>query len=59
MKNKSVKVVPETPSLATHHRESLTLLTNAIYEGIESGIVQNFNPKKQLAALKAAKKKML
>lgn len=35
----------------------LKTLKNAIQEGIDSGIVKNFNPQKHLERLKAGKKK--
>ncbi len=42
--------------LLESEENEILVLKNAIKEGIESGIAQNFNPKKHLESLKADKK---
>ncbi len=43
--------------LLEEEESKLNLLKKAISEGIESGVARNFNPKKHLEKLKAARKK--
>lgn len=42
--------------LLEEEEKRFNMLSNAISEGIESGMAKNFDPKKHLAALKAPKK---
>ena len=41
--------------LLESEENKVTILKNALKEGIESGIAENFNPKKHLESLKAEK----
>ncbi|MEO8149118.1 MAG: type II toxin-antitoxin system ParD family antitoxin [Bacteroidia bacterium] len=43
--------------LLEEEENKVVALKNAIQEGIESGIVKNFNPKKHLQLLKAGRRK--
>ena len=43
--------------LLEEEESKMVVLKKAIDEGIESGIAKNFNPKKHLESLKAAKRK--
>lgn len=42
--------------LLESEENNIVILKNAIREGIESGIAENFNPKKHLESLKTAKR---
>ncbi len=42
--------------LLENEENKVIILKNAIKEGIESGIAENFNPKKHLESLKAEKR---
>ena len=42
--------------LLESEENNIIILKNAIREGIESGIAENFNPKKHLESLKTAKR---
>jgi len=54
--NNASEVIRAGLRLLEEEESKVTALKNAVQEGIDSGIAENFDPKKHLQSLKATKK---